>query len=343
MLRAALDHQRNAAAAAIVSMGTLAFVSNTTSGTGIVTTPSSKLEQASPSEAAVSPVQLTRKEQVERLKSGVTFDVLVVGGGATGSGTALDAATRGLNTALIERGDFGNETSARSTKLIWAGIRYIATACSALLRFHNITRPVEAVSDFVSEFQMVLGAHKERRLLLENNPHLTNWVPIAVPISSWVAWPAPFGHPIFATAPITLPAVFKFYDSMSGFTCPPSHIMSKKRAQRKFPQLDLDVKYFSIFYEGQHNDARTNTYIALTAAEKGATVANYVEMIGLIKDENGRAIGVKCRDNLTMEEFDVHSKSIVFCGGPFTDQRTCAANAKLFAIMLCSRRPAFGY
>ena len=83
--------------------------------------------------------------------------MLVIGGGATGSGTALDAATRGLSVGLIERGDFGSETSSRSTKLIWAGIRYIATATSQLLRFQNLTNPVGAMQDFWSEFKMVLG------------------------------------------------------------------------------------------------------------------------------------------------------------------------------------------
>ena len=105
----------------------------------------------------------TRSEQLTRLQTpDKVFDVLVIGGGATGAGAALDAASRGLDTVLIERGDFGNETSSRSTKLIWAGIRYIATAISALLRFHNVTRPIDAVSDFYGEFKMVMGAHKER-------------------------------------------------------------------------------------------------------------------------------------------------------------------------------------
>lgn len=273
-----------------------------------------------PTSDDLSKVLPSRDEQLKRLQSGETFDVLVIGGGATGSGAALDAATRGLSTALVERGDFGNETSSRSTKLIWAGIRYIATAISSLLRWNNLTRPVEAVTDFTGEFKMVLEAHKERRILLENNPHLTHWVPIAIPINTWFSWPPPFGHPIFGSAPFLLPAVFKFYDGMSGFTCPPSHIMGKKRAMRKFPQLDEDVKYFQVFYEGAHNDSRTATYIALTAAEEGAAVANYVEMIGLIRDEkDGKAIGIQCRDNLTGKEFDVHAKAIVFAGGPFTD------------------------
>lgn len=262
----------------------------------------------------------TRFEQINRLSS-EEFDILIVGGGATGCGAALDAASRGLSTALIERGDFGTETSARSTKLLWAGIRYIATATSELLRFRNFIRPFEAINDFTSEFKMVRGAHKERRILLENNPHLTNWVPIAIPIDKWVSWPPPFGHPLFAIAPLVLPAVFKFYDGIGGFCCPPSHIMGARRAERKFPQLkNEDAKYYSVFYEGQHNDSRTNTYIALTSAEEGATIANYVEMIGLIKNDEGKAIGVKARDNLSGKEIVIYAKAIVFAGGPFTDQ-----------------------
>lgn len=263
-----------------------------------------------------------RQEQIKTLSNSKNqiFDVLVIGGGATGAGAALDAQTRGLNTALIERGDFGNETSARSTKLIWAGIRYIATAFSSLLRVKNIGRPIDAMSDFASEFHMVKNCHKERKLLLENNPHLTNWIPIAVPFDSWISWPAPFGHTIFAIAPMIMPLVFKFYDGMSGFTCPPSHIMGKARAERKFPQLASEnAKYYSVFYEGQHDDARTATYLALTAAEYGACVTNYTEMISILYDENGKANGITCRDKISGQEFDVHCKSLVFAGGPFTD------------------------
>jgi glycerol-3-phosphate dehydrogenase len=138
-----------------------------------------------------------RDAQIARLAA-EEFDVLVVGGGATGAGAALDAQLRGLSTALVERGDFSSETSSRSTKLIWAGIRYIATAAAQLLQVSSLRNPVGAAKDFWGEFKMVLGAHKERRLLLENNPHLTNWVPIAVPMTSWVTWPPPFGHPIFS-------------------------------------------------------------------------------------------------------------------------------------------------
>merc|ERR1712238_413186 len=244
---------------------------------------------------------------------------------------ALDACTRGLSTALIERSDFASETSARSNKLIWAGIRYIGTSLAQLLRFRNFTRPLAAIDDFIGEFNMVLGCHKERKLIMENNPHLTNWVPIAVPMRTWISWPPPLGHPLFALAPFTMPAVLKFYDSLSGFSCPPSHVMGKARARRKFPQLDQDFKYVSVFYEGQHNDARTATCIALAAAEEGATITNHTEMIGIVRegdlnDESttlkkgeGIAVGAIVRDKISGKEFVVRARSIIFAGGPFTD------------------------
>lgn len=96
--------------------------------------------------------------------------------------------------------------------------------------------------------------------------------------------------------------------------------MGKSRADRKFPQLATeDAKYYSVFYEGSHNDARTATYIALTAAEHGACVSNYTEMVDVIYDDEGKATGVKVRDNMTGKTFDVHAKSVIFAGGPFTD------------------------
>jgi len=321
MLRIAIRNKR-----LIASVGTIA-----TATTIVSIYPSGKpvfLEKKITTEATASSditpkILPSRKDQLSKLSSGKVYDVLVVGGGATGCGAALDAQMRGLDTALIERGDFSSETSSRSTKLIWAGIRYIATGIASLLRFRNLSRPLDAIGDFKSEFAMVMGAHRERRLLLENNPHLTNWVPIAVPMKTWTIWPAPMGHPLFCVMPMVLPGVFKFYDSLSGFTCPPSHLMSKTRSVRKFPQLDDDFKYVSIFYEGQHNDSRTATCIGLTAAEEGATVANYTEMVGTIHEgggKTGKVVGIKVRDNVSGEVFDVHAKAIVFAGGPFTDQ-----------------------
>ena len=99
--------------------------------------------------------------------------------------------------------------------------------------------------------------------------------------------------------------------------------MSKRRTERKFPQLSLTgLKYCSVFYEGQHDDARTNIALAQTAAKFGADILNYCEVIKLIKEstESERIIGVTVKDQLSGEIFDIKSKSIVFCGGPFTDE-----------------------
>lgn len=290
---------------------------------------------------------LSRAEQVRRLElhggagaagsDDAYYDVLVIGGGATGAGVAFDAATRTeatvdgaakggesgrtpLKVACIERGDFSSETSSRSTKLIWAGIKYLASASAALLSLDLFTSPIETVQEFYSEFMMVFQCHQERKYMLEQQRHLTNWVPIVVPFTEWHIWPPPFGHWLFSFFPLLAPAVFKFYDGLSQFTCPSSFIMGPKRAREAFPQLnEKDIKYCAVFYEGQHNDARTNLAIALSAAEKGAHIANYVEMTGAIEGEDGKVVGVKACDRITGRTFDIYAKNIIFAGGPFTD------------------------
>ena len=178
-----------------------------------------------------------RAAQVERLKHDTPFDVVVVGGGCVGAGAALDAAARGLRVALVERGDYGSETSSRSTKLLWAGIRYLATAAAGLLRRESLAQPVKALRDFGSEFRMVLNCHRERRFMIEQQPHLCHWMPIALPFDRWWVSPPPFGHPLFSLFPVLSPLVTTFYDSLSSFTCPPSFVVGPKAAQRRFPQL----------------------------------------------------------------------------------------------------------
>jgi glycerol-3-phosphate dehydrogenase len=150
--------------------------------------------------------------------------------------------------------------------------------------------------------------------------HLTNWVPIAIPFSSWHVSPPPFGHVLFGFFPILAPIVLKFYDSLSGFTCPPSYIMSRTVARTKFPQMaNRDIKYCAVFYEAQHNDARTNLAIAMTAAEHGAHICNYVEMVDVLKGDKGEVVGVKAIDRMTNQEFEIRATKVVFAGGPFTD------------------------
>jgi len=266
----------------------------------------------------------SRAEQIRRLQQPVgdnSFDVLVIGGGATGAGVALDAAMRGLKTACIERGDFASETSSRSTKLIWAGIKYMATATSILLSTQLLTNPAQTVKDFYSEMKMVFHCHQERHFMMDQQRHLCNWVPIAMPFTEWHISPPPFKHPLFGLFPILAPPVLKIYDSLSFFRCPPSYIMTKKKSREVFPQLEeKDLKYCAVFYEAQHNDARTNVAIAMTAAEKGAAITNYVEMTDTIKDPStGKVIGVHAVDRMTGNTFEIRAKRVVFAGGPFTD------------------------
>lgn len=263
----------------------------------------------------------SRINQIKSLKTEERpFDVLIIGGGATGAGSALDAATRGLRVACIERGDFASETSSRSTKLIWAGIRYLATSAASLLSMKTLSSPISSIKDFYGEFMMVVSCHSERRYMLEKNAHLCNWVPIAIPFDRFVVTPAPFGHPLFALFPILAPFVLKFYDSLSGFSCPPSYVMGPKLASQTFPQLGhRKMKFASVFYEAQHNDARTNLAIALSAAEAGANISNYVEAQTLIFGEDGKAVGATVLDKMTGDVFDIRAKKVIFAGGPFTD------------------------
>lgn len=262
----------------------------------------------------------SRGEQVKRLQAGDEYDVLVIGGGATGAGIALDAATRGLSVACIERGDFASETSSRSTKLIWAGIKYLGTATASLLSKDLLTSPVATVKNFVSELEMVWHCHNERRYMTDVNKHLCNWIPIVVPFSSWYATPPPMGHPLFSFFPVVAPVVFKFYDALSAFTCPPSYILTKRKARERFPQLTSDIKYAAVFYEAQHNDARTNLAIAMTAAEKGAAICNYMEAVDFMTDASGKVTGAKVQDHMSGHTFTIRAKRIILAGGPFTDQ-----------------------
>ena len=271
-----------------------------------------------------------REQQVDALKSGIEFDVLVIGGGATGCGVALDGATRGLKTACVERADFSSETSSRSSKLLWGGSKYIATATANLFSWKTLTEPVTAVGRFASEMKMVLNCHRERTFMMETHPHLVNWVPLAIPFKTWIMWEPVLDHPLFMILPLIAPFFTKFYDSLSGFHCPPSYVLGPKRAKEVFPQIDDAVKYCSVLYEGQHDDARTCTSIALTAALKGATIANHVEVIEILQEgpAGATATGARCKDRITGEEFDVRARAIVFAGGPFTDSLRTMEDSK---------------
>jgi len=233
----------------------------------------------------------TRAEQLSSLAS-EHFDVLVIGGGATGSGCALDAASRGLKTALVELDDFSSGTSSRSTKLIHGGVRYLQKAIMNL---------------DIEQYKMVKEALHERANLLEIAPHLSFPLPIMLPVYKW--WQLPYFW-----------AGIKAYDLVSGGDClKSSYILSKSRALELFPMLKKnELKGAIVYYDGSHNDARMNISIAITAARHGATIANHVKVEDLIKTD-GVVSGARVRNQLTGEEFTIKAKSVINATGPFTD------------------------
>ncbi|CAG2105660.1 unnamed protein product [Medioppia subpectinata] len=235
----------------------------------------------------------SRADQLKSLRDGKEFDVLVIGGGATGCGVALDSVTRGLSTALVELDDFSSGTSSRSTKLIHGGVRYLQ---KAILKLD------------LEQYKMVREALQERANLLEIAPHLSYPLPIMLPVYHY--WQIPYFW-----------VGIKMYDLVAGTkNVRSSYYLSKKDAMDLFPMLRSDSLVGAIvYYDGQHNDARMNLSIALTAVRYGATIANHVAVTKLNKDSDGKLIGARLQDQITKQEWDVKAKSIINATGPFTD------------------------
>ncbi|KAM3514848.1 hypothetical protein MY11210_001453 [Beauveria gryllotalpidicola] len=247
----------------------------------------------------------SRQEQLDALRlSGSSstddeYDMLVIGGGATGAGVALDAVTRGLRVAVVERDDFSSGTSSKSTKLVHGGVRYLEKAVWNL--------------DY-NQYKLVREALTERKYFLQTAPHLSMWLPIMLPLDKW--WKAPYYW-----------AGTKFYDVLAGSEgIESSYFLTRSKALEAFPMLkQTDLVGALVYYDGAHNDSRMNVSIAMTAALYGATVANHTEVIGLLKDDNGHLCGAKIRDNIAVrngkptEDFTVRAKCVVNCTGPFTD------------------------
>lgn len=235
----------------------------------------------------------SRSDLISTLKDTPEYDVLVVGGGATGSGVALDSVTRGLKTALVEMDDFSSGTSSRSTKLIHGGVRYLQKAILKL--------------DY-DQYRMVKEALHERSNLLDIAPHLSYPFPIMLPVYRW--WQVPYYW-----------VGIKAYDFVAGSkNVKSSYFLSKKQALEHFPMLKKEKLCGAIvYYDGQHNDARMNLAIILTAIRYGATCVNHVSVTELIKDESGQLCGAKLKDNIGGGEWSVKAKVIINATGPFTD------------------------
>ena len=224
---------------------------------------------------------------------GEPFDLLIVGGGATGAGAALDAVARGLSVALVERDDLSAATSSRSTKLIHGGVRYLEKAVKEFDR---------------SQFHLVRDALRERAVLIRNAPHLCHPLPLVTPLYAW--WQVPY----FLTG-------LKIYDALAGrANLAPSRFVDAKEALQRFPMLrEEGLRGGVVYHDGQFDDARMNVAIAVSAAERGAVVATHAEVVAL-HHEGSRVRGATVRDTATGEEVVVAARAVVNATGPFVDE-----------------------
>ena len=218
--------------------------------------------------------------------------MIVVGGGATGVGVAIDAAARGYEVLLLEQSDFGKGTSSRSTKLAHGGVRYLEQGDIAL----------------------VMEALKERGLLLQNAPHLVRDLAFVVPNYDW--WEAPFYG-----------LGLKLYQLLAGkYGFGNSRILSREETLEHLPTLKKDgLRGGAVYYDGQFDDARLLIHMVATANEQGAILLNYVEVTGLTRDAQGFVDGVMARDVETGEEFHAAAKVVINATGAFSDRLRLAA------------------
>ena len=234
-----------------------------------------------------APPKLTlRAELLAQLAEPQTFDVTVVGGGATGLGVALDAAARGLRVLLLEAHDFAKGTSSRSTKLVHGGVRYLA----------------QGQLGFVRE------SLKERALLLAHAPHLAQPLPFVIPTYRW--WDKPFYG-----------AGLKLYDALAGAAgLGATELLSTQQTQALLPTVQTKGLYGGVkYWDGQFNDARLGITLARTAAAHGALMLNYCRVDALLYDQ-GRVTGVTCTDAETGRSYRVRSRCVINATGVWVNE-----------------------
>ena len=214
-----------------------------------------------------------------------TWDIVVIGGGATGMGTALDAASRGYKTLLLEQHDFAKGTSSRSTKLVHGGVRYLKQG----------------------DVSLVLEALKERGLLFQNAPHLVKNQSFIIPAYDW--WESPF-----------YTIGLKMYDLMAGkFGLGPSRHISKEETIKDLPTVDTEGLRGGIeYYDGQFDDTRMVVSLAQTTEDYGGTVINYIRVTGLTKDQ-GLVTGVEAVDLESGKTYRIKAKAVINATGVFAD------------------------
>ena len=228
-----------------------------------------------------------RTTLVEQLTSQKSWDLIVVGGGATGLGVALDGISRGYKTLLLEQVDYAKGTSSRSTKLVHGGVRYLAQGNIGLVR----------------------EALYERGLLLKNAPHLVKNQDFIIPNYEW--WGGPF-----YTIGLTM------YDLLAGkLSMGASVHLSKAETLKRLGNLKAEgLKGGVLYHDGQFDDARLAINLAQTAVEQGGTLLNHFDVRGLLKDAQGKVSGVKAVDQETGQAYELQAKAVVNATGIFVDE-----------------------
>ena len=231
---------------------------------------------------------MTRAEQLERLHNQIAgkFDIIIIGGGATGLGTALDATTRGYKTLLLEKSDFSSGTSSRSTKLVHGGVRYLAQM----------------------DILLVIEALRERGIMLRNAPHLTGNQEFIIPVYSWF-------DAMFYTIGL------KFYDVLSGkLSLGKSYFIGRKKVIERLPNIKQEgLKGGIVYHDGQFDDSRMAVALAKATTKHGGTVLNYFEVTALLKDEKGKIKGVKATDTISGRKYEIFSSLVINATGVFAD------------------------
>jgi glycerol-3-phosphate dehydrogenase len=214
------------------------------------------------------------------------WDIAVIGGGATGVGIAVDAASRGYSVCLVEQSDFGKGTSSRSTKLVHGGVRYLQQGNVAL----------------------VMEALKERGILRQNAPHLVHDLAFVVPNYAW--WEAPFYG-----------IGMRVYDLLAlryGFG--KSRHLGKEEVLARIPNLEqTGLRGGVLYYDGQFDDARLLINLAQTAEEQGAVLLNYATVVELTHDAEGFVDGFVFTDQETGQRHTVQARCVVNATGAFSD------------------------
>lgn len=229
---------------------------------------------------------MQRDELLIELNKNCSYDVVIIGGGATGLGIALDASTRGLKTLLLEKRDFSSGTSSRSTKLIHGGVRYLKQL----------------------RFKLIVEALRERKIILKNSPNISNIIPFIIPVYSI------YDKFIYSLG-LHLYEFFSF-SSKIGKT----HTLSKKETLKKLPFINKNkLRGGILYFDAQFNDSQFCIDLAQTAISKGANIINYCEVKDLIKS-NGKVCGILFKDNISNINYTIKSSFVVNATGVFAEK-----------------------